>query len=86
MIRSNKFKYEHDIQQKEARIDELTQSCNEIKQNIESSNQLNSIQCETTINELNSKKEELEVVEFNLFYWNNFFYFIFCIQGNDWIK
>jgi uncharacterized protein YoxC len=66
MIRSNKFKYEHDIQQKEARIDELTQSCNEIKQNIESSNQLNSIQCETTINELNSKIGELEVV-YNLF-------------------
>ena len=68
MIRSNKLNYEHVNQQKEARIDELTQSCNEIKQNIESSNQLNSIQCETTINELNSKIEELEVVEFNLFY------------------
>ena len=66
MIGSNKFKYEHDIQQKEARIDELTQSCNEIKQNIESSNQLDSIQCETTINELNRKIGELEV-EFNLF-------------------
>ena len=66
MIRSNKFKYEHDIQQKEARIDELTQSCNEIIQNTESSNKLNSIQCETTINELNSKIGELDV-EFNLF-------------------
>ena len=85
MIGSNKFKYEHDIQQKEARIDELTQSCNEIKQNIESSKQLISIQCETTIYELNCKIGELEVV-YNLFCWNNFFYFIFCIQGNDWNK
>ena len=66
MIGSNKFKYEHVIQQKVARIDELTQSCNEIIQNKESSNKLNSIQCETTINELNSKIGELEV-EFNLF-------------------
>jgi hypothetical protein len=67
MIGSNKFKYEHVIQQKEARIDELTQSCNEIKQNIESSKQLNSIQCETTIYEMNCKIGELEV-EFNLFW------------------
>jgi hypothetical protein len=67
MIRSNKLNFEHVNQQKEARIDELTQSCNEIIQKIESSNQLNSIQCETTINELNSKIGELEV-EFNLFY------------------
>jgi hypothetical protein len=29
MIRSNKFKYEHDIQQKEAKIDELTLSSND---------------------------------------------------------
>jgi hypothetical protein len=83
MIGSNKFKYDYVIQQKVAWIDKLTQSCNEIKQNIETSNQLNSIQYETTINELNSKIGELEVVEFNLFYWNNFFYFIFYIQGND---
>jgi hypothetical protein len=66
MIGSKRFKYEHVIQQKEARIDELTQSCNEIIQNTESSNKLNSIQCETTINELNSKIGELDV-EFNLF-------------------
>jgi hypothetical protein len=66
MIGSKRFKYEHVIQQKVARIDELTQSCNEIIQNIESSNKQNSIQCETTINELNSKIGELDV-EFNLF-------------------
>jgi hypothetical protein len=66
MIGSKRLKYEHVIQQKVARIDELTQSCNEIIQNKESSNKLNSIQCETTINELNSKIGELDV-EFNLF-------------------
>jgi hypothetical protein len=62
MIRSNKFKYEHVNQQKEARIDELTQSCNEMKENFESSNKLNSIQYETTLNELNNKIGELEVI------------------------
>jgi hypothetical protein len=66
MIGSNKFKYEYAIQQKEPTIDELTQSCNKLIENIESSHQLNLIQYETTINALNSKIGELDV-EFNLF-------------------
>jgi hypothetical protein len=53
-----------------------TQSCNEIRENIESSHQLNSIRYETTINELNSKIGELEVVD-NLFCGNKLFYFYF---------